>query len=166
MRKQILKTTPTTDAIGSATPGAPRDTLDIAAIATVLVTSESTGNPIENAFDGRGGPSGTRWIADAPGEQTLILAFDRPQTIRSVGIEVEEPSEVRTQELHLSVSRDGGISYRDVLRQEFNFAPPGTSFEREEWTLGEREVTHFRLRIKPDKGDRVCRACLTTLFLR
>jgi hypothetical protein len=64
---------------------------DIAALATVLVTSETTDHPIDNVFDSRRGPGGSRWVAAEPGEQVLILAFDAPQTIHTVSLEVEEP---------------------------------------------------------------------------
>ena len=159
MRKQILKSQPTV-----AAPG--RGGLDVAAIATVLVTSELAGHPVENAFDGRRGPGGSRWISESGGEQTLVLAFDAPQTIRSVGLEIEEAETSRTQELQLAVSCDGEKTYRELLRQEFNFAPPDTTFEREEWTISVEAVTHLRLQIKPDKGGRPCRASLTALVLR
>ena len=159
MRKQILKSNP-------AKPAPFPGELDVAALATVAVTSESADQPVENAFDKRRGPGGSRWIAGTPGEQTLILAFDVPQQIRQVSLEVEESQDKRTQELQLSVSHDGGITYCELLRQEFNFAPPDTTFEREEWTVVAREVTHLRLCIKPDKGGRPCRASLTTLSLR
>jgi hypothetical protein len=35
------------------------------------------------------------------GEQRLILAFDTPQTLRTVSLEVEEPEVSRTEVLHL-----------------------------------------------------------------
>ena len=41
----------------------------------------------------------------------------------------------RTQVLHVSVSRDGGQTYQELRRQEYTFSPPGTTFEREEWTV-------------------------------
>ena len=159
MRKQILTSNP---APSAPFPGA----LDVAALATVAVTSETADHPVENAFDNRHGPGGSRWVAEMPGEQTLILAFDAPQTIRQVSLEVEETRDCRTQELQLAVSHDGGNTYRELLRQEFNFAPAATTFEREEWTVVAEEVTHLRLGIKPDKGGRPCRASLTTLSLR
>lgn len=64
--------------------------------------------------------------------------------------------------MDLAVSDDGGRTYRHVLRQEYNFSPPGTTMEREEWTFGADCVTHLRLRITPDKSERPCRATLTT----
>jgi hypothetical protein len=159
MRKQILKSN---SAKSAPAPGE----LDVAAVATVLVTSESALNPIENAFDDRRGPGGSRWVADTPGEQTVILAFDTPQTIRQVNLEVEEATVSRTQEIQLSISRDGGESYRELLRQEFNFAPSGTTFEREEWDVAAEAVTHLRLCIKPDKGGSNCHATLISLSIQ
>jgi len=159
MRKKII-TTPSS----STTPVA--DGLDVGAIATVLVTSELTGHPVENAFDGQRGPGSTRWVSETGGEQTLNLAFDAPQTIRTVDLEIEETEESRTQELQLAISLDGEKTYRELLRQEFHFSPGGSTFEREEWTINAEGVTHLRLQIKPDKGGRPCRASVTSLVLR
>jgi hypothetical protein len=157
MRKQIIgKDRP---AEVSPAPGE----LNIPAIATALVNSEATEHPIDNAFDTRCGPGGSRWIAGDPGEQTLILAFDIPQAIRRICLEVEEQEVSRTQELQLTVSHDGGQSYRELLRQEYNFSPPGTTFEREDWSVTADHVTHLRLWVKPDKGGKPYRATLTSL---
>jgi hypothetical protein len=139
--------------------------LSIPDVATVQVTSEEANHPIDNAFDHNRGPGGTRWIAAEPGEQTLTLVFDRPQTIRKIGIEIEELVVSRTQELSMSVSADGGRTYRELVRQEFNFSPPGATFERELWSASAVAATHLRLEIKPDKGGRAGRATLTSLTL-
>ena len=139
--------------------------IPVSEVATVQVTSERSDHPVENVFDSSRGPGGSRWIADGPGEQTVILLFDSPQTIRKIGVEVEELAVSRTQELFVSISSDGGQTYRELVRQEFNFSPPGTSFEREVWSVAAEAVTHLRLEIKPDKGGRVGRATLTSLTL-
>ena len=152
MRKQILP-------IGASTE---TDAIDVRSLATVYVTSEDGAHPIDLAFDGQGGPGATRWLAGQAGPQTIIVAFDHPQTIHRVVIETEEREASRTQEMTLSLSKDGGRTYRDVRRQEFNFSPDGTTWEREDWTLAEPEVTHVRLAIKPDKGGGASRAALTT----
>ena len=136
---------------------------DIPALATVLVTSEACGHPIDCAFDGVRGRGASRWIAGQTGEQTLTLAFDAPLSIRKVVVEVEERAVARTQEIALAVSEDDGHSYRELLRQEYNFSPPGTTFEHEEWSLDIPAATHLRFRIKPDKGGNPCRATLTTV---
>lgn len=159
MRKRILKSNSAPSAL---LPGE----LDVAAIASVLVTSETSDHPVENAFDARRGPGGSRWVAETPGEQTLILTFDTPQKIQQVLLEVEENQASRTQELQLAISLDGGRTYCELLRQEYNFSPPGTTFEREEWVVAAEGVTHLRLWIKPDKRNRPVRASLTALSLR
>lgn len=158
LRKQILNERPAA--------GAPRaDVKDIPALATVLVTSETAQHPVDHLFDASGGPGGTRWIAGADGEQTLVLAFDAPQTIRAIGIEAEEPSATRTNVLIISLSEDGGRTYRERIRQEFNFSP-GTTFEREEWSMPADRVSHIRIVIQPDKGHAPHRATLTSLTVR
>lgn len=139
---------------------------DIAAIATVWVTSEAADAPIDCAFDQSRGPGGSRWVAAVPGEQRLILAFDTPQTIRMISLEVEEPEVSRTQVLQVSVSSDGGQTYQELRRQEYTFSPPGTTFEREEWAVTVEEVTHLQLVITPDKGGQPCRATLTSLGIQ
>jgi len=139
--------------------------LDITAIATVVVTSEDPAHPIDNVFNNRHeGTSG--WVAADNGEQCLILDFDQPQTIRQIALEIEEPEVERTQELTISISSDGGRTYRELIRQEYNFSPSGTTCERETWSVSAERVSHLRLQIKPDKGGKPCRATLTSLVLR
>jgi len=146
--------------------GAPRtDLKDIPALATVLVTSEAPEHPVDHLFDTSGGPGGTRWIAGVDGEQTLVLAFDAPQSIRAIGIEAEEPSASRTNVLTVSLSADGGRTYQERIRQEFNFSP-GTTFEREEWSVPAERISHVRVVIRPDKGNAPHRATLTSLTVR
>jgi len=158
LRKQIINRS---HSAPSPVPGR----IDIAAVATVLVTSEDPEHPIDHAFDDRRGPGATRYVAGETGEQVVILAFDAPHSIRRVVLEVEERAVARTQELHLAASCDGGQTYRELLRQEYNFSPPGTTFEREDWAVNAEGVTHLRLVIRPDKGDKHCRATVTSLAL-
>jgi F5/8 type C domain len=158
LRKNILTTHQTMSSRGAAEK-------DIAAVATVLVSSEDPRHPIDYAFDGQRGPGASRWIAAQSGEQALILAFDTPQTIRKILVEVEEPEISRTQEMAVSISQDGGQTYRELMRQEYNFSPPGTTLEHEEWSIKADAISHLQLRIKPDKGGKAGRATLTTLAL-
>ena len=158
LRKQLLTAHQTISGHGAAEK-------DISAVATVLVSSEDPRHPIDHAFDGQRGPGASRWIAAQSGEQTLILAFDTPQTIRKILIEIEEPEITRTQEMAVSVSQDGGQTYRELVRQEYNFSPPGTTLEHEEWSIKADAISHLQLKIKPDKGGKAGRATLTTLAL-
>ena len=137
---------------------------DIAAVATVLVTSEDP-HTIDYAFDGQRGPGASRWIAEQSGEQTVILAFDTPQTIHKILVEVEESETSRTQEMAVSISQNGGQTYRELIRQEYNFSHPAATLEREEWSINADAISHLQLRIKPDKGGKDGRATLTTLAL-
>lgn len=159
LRKRILSEAP---AVRTPAP----DLLDIPALATVFVTSEAPEHPVDHLFDAWRGPGGTRWVAGSEGEQTLILAFDEPRSLREVGIEAEEERLSRTQVLTLATSEDDGRTYRERIRQEFNFSPSGATFERETWAVPTERVTHMRLTVRPDKGDAPGRASLTTLTLR
>jgi hypothetical protein len=159
MRKKIIDEEPTLQ----APPGSAE--LDIPNITMALMTSEDPEHPIENVFDDKRGRGGTCWVAGSDGEQTLVLAFDTPQTIGQISLDVEEQEVSRTQELELSVSTDDGQTYRELRRQVFNFSPPHTTFEREEWAITLDHVTHLRLRINPDKDNKPCRATLTSLVL-
>ena len=91
---------------------------DIAALATVWVTSEAADYPIDNVLDSRRGPGGSRWIAGEPGPQRLLLAFDAPQTLRLLRLEVEERDVSRTQEIQVAISRDEGQIFLDGLRNQ------------------------------------------------
>jgi hypothetical protein len=157
MRKRLI------EQAQAAAPGRDPDELDLVSIATVLVTSEAPDHPVEGAFDGTAGPSASRWVAATPGEQTLILQFDAPQLIRRIHLEIQEHEAPRTQEVTLSASSDGGQTYRELVRQEYNFSPPHTTVEREDWSTPAPGTTHLRLHIKPDKGSRSCRASVTSL---
>src|SRR5687768_3895901 len=87
---------------------------DIAALATVWVTSEAADYLIDNAFDSHRGPGGSRWVAGTPGPQKLLLAFDAPQPLRLLCLEVEEQDMSRTQEIQVAISRDGGAYLPDT----------------------------------------------------
>lgn len=143
----------------------PEREIPVLSAATVLVSSEAEGHPLANVFDDKRGPGATQWIAAEPGDQKLIIAFHQPQTIRQVTLEIEEREVSRTQEVQLAVSSDGGETYRALLRQEFNFSPDGTTWECEDWTVAEFNVTHVKLVIKPDKGRKDLFAKLTSLVL-
>jgi hypothetical protein len=163
LRKLIIPAAPHPDDRRTGDAG---DGMYIPERATVLVTSEAAEHPVDCLFDGHDGPGGTRWVAAVDGEQVLILAFDTPQTIQEVSLETEELQASRTQVLTLALSQNAGRTYREILRQEFNFSPPGTTFERERWIVAATMVSHLRVTIRPDKGDKPGRASLTSLTIR
>jgi hypothetical protein len=143
----------------------PEREIDVLSAATVLASSEAEDHPVTRIFDENRGPGGTQWIAGEPGDQKLIIAFHQPQTLRQITIEIEEREAARTQEIQLAVSSDGGKTYRELRRQEFNFSPEGATWECENWTIAEFNVTHVKLVIKPDKGRQDFFAKLTSVVL-
>jgi hypothetical protein len=159
LRKRIVKTADVSTARDDATA------LDIPAIATVIVTSEDPAHPIDNVFTRSREPGADCWRAADAGEQGIILDFDKPQTIRQIALDIEETEVQRVQELTIAVSSDGGHTYQELIRQQYNFSPPGTVRERENWSVSAERVTHLCLRITPDKGGQPYRATLTTLVL-
>lgn len=121
----------------------PEREIPVLAVATITVTSEADGHPITCVFDEERGPGASQWIAAEPGDQKLVIAFHQPQTIRQITMEIEEREVNRTQEVQLALSDDGGKTYRELLRQEFNFSPEGTTWECEDWAVEEVNVTHL-----------------------
>ncbi len=143
----------------------PEREIAVLAMATVVASSEAEGHPVSHIFDEHRGPGGTQWIAGEPGDQKLTIAFHKPVTIRHITLEIEEREVQRTQELQLSVSSDGGKTYRELRRQEFTFSPDETTWECEDWAVAEFNVTHVRLVMRPDKGRKEFFAKLTSLVL-
>lgn len=94
-----------------------------------------------------------------------MVTFREPCRLAQVTMEVEEREVARTQEVQLAVSTDGGLTYRELVRQEFNFSPDGVTWEKETWNVPEDHVTHVKLVIKPDKGRTDCYATLSSLGL-
>ena len=139
--------------------------LPLVSLAEVQATSEEAGHPILFAFDESAGPGATSWKAGNPGDQTITVAFRKACRLAKVTMQVEEREVMRTQEVQLAVSTDGGLTYRELLRQEFTFSPDGATWEDETWNLQQVPVTHVRLVIKPDKGRKDLYATLTTFGL-
>lgn len=133
--------------------------LDLEPLAQLELTSEDPAHPIEAALGG----SGAGWRAAAPGPQTIRLIFDRPQPIKRIRLIFREEAQPRTQEFALAWSADGGQSFRELLRQQYNFSPPGTTEQREEYTLNLAGVTVLELKITPDVGGGPAHASLAAL---
>ena len=105
-------------------------------------------------------------MAGEPGEQTLILAFDAPQAIRRVALEVEETGGrphpgTPARRLHRRRADLPGGAAPGVQLQ-----PAGHDLRAGGLGGDTGGVTHLRLVIKPDKGGKPCRATITSLVLR
>jgi hypothetical protein len=134
--------------------------IDMDAAAVVEVSSEDNDYPIESALltdDTRG------WRAAEPGTQTVRLIFDEPQRLRRIALVFEESDTKRTQEFLLRWSSDGGHSFREVVRQQWNFSPPETVREIQEYQVELSDVTVLELVITPEISGGTARASLKSL---
>ena len=123
------------------------DWLMVEDLAEAELSSEDPGHPIEAALlAGRG----SGWRASAPGPQTIRLRFKDPQPLRRISLAFRESSISRTQMYVLRWSPDGGRSFKDIVRQQWTFSPPGTTLETEEHAVELPSVTVLELRIIPD----------------
>jgi hypothetical protein len=126
--------------------------LDVENLARVEQSSEDAVHPIESALRPGAGPG---WRAALPG----------PQTIRLVRLEFREQEVTRTQEFVLRWSPDQGRSYREIVRQQYNFNPPGTTSELEDYKVDLAGVTALELNITPALGRSDIRASLAQMLL-
>jgi hypothetical protein len=67
----------------------------------------------------------------------------------------------RTQEFVLRWSPDGGRTFREIVRQQWNFGPPETVREAEDYRVELSGVTMLELAILPNKSGGGARASLT-----
>ena len=136
--------------------------LDLAQVEMVEITSEDEAHPIECALQ-----LGRRrgWRAGEPGPQTIRLLFDQPQKLKRIWLVFEETEIQRTQEFVLRWSPDRGRSFQEIVRQQWNFSPPGTVRETEDYTVDLSDVTVLELRILPDQSGGKARASLASLRL-
>jgi hypothetical protein len=156
MRKRFIPSTPET--VRSHGEG----WLDLERGAVVEVTSEEKDFPVESAL-ALGQTRG--WRAAMPGTQTVRLVFDQPQRLRHISLVFEEEQTARTQEFLLRWSPDGGRSFREIVRQQWNFSPPETIREVEEYQVELSDVTVLELVIVPHNSGGTACASLKSLRL-
>jgi len=156
MRKRIIGQGP--HEVAAAEPG----WLDLEGLAQVEITSEDLDHPIESALiPGRG----EGWRAAQPGEQTIRLLFDEPLSLKRIHLMFHEAERERTQEFVLRWSADRGQSYREIVRQQFNFSPPAAARQVEDYDVKLDGVTTLELKIVPDISGGSARASLAQLRL-
>ena len=136
--------------------------LDLERLAQVEISSECQERPIESALVA---DSESGWQAASPGEQTIRLVFDQPQTIKHIYLRFDEQDQSRTQEFVLLWRMDNEDSFREILRQQYHFSPPVTIRENEDYAVDLKQLKALELRIIPDiSGGEAC-ATLTCLRL-
>jgi hypothetical protein len=140
MRKRLITAAP------KVVPRTDQNCLDFGSVATVEFTSEAKAHPVESALllrETRG------WRTAQPGTQIIRLLFDRPQKVKRTSLVFEETEKTRTQEFVLRWSADLGRSFREIVRQQWNFSPPGTMQEVEDYAVDLFDVAVVELEISP-----------------
>lgn len=120
--------------------------LNLSEMATVEVQSEDAEFPIEAAF-GRDGGKG--WRASGTGPQLIRILFDEPARINRIHLSFHEPAVERTQEFSLSWCPAAGGCI-EIVRQQWNFSPGGSTTEREEFAVNLDNVAVLELAIRPE----------------
>lgn len=134
--------------------------LDLDRAAVVEVTSEEEEYPVESALvsgETRG------WRAADSGTQTIRLIFDEPQRLTRISFVFQETETELTQEFVLRWSPDGGRSFREIVCQQWNFSPPNTMREIEDFRVDLSGITVLELVIVPSISRGAVRASLKSL---
>jgi len=155
MRKRIIS--PKLNATAAQQPW-----LNLERTASVEVTSEDNAFPIESALSQEAAKG---WRAAEAGVQTIRLIFDQPQSLKRISLVFVEMEVSRTQEFILRWSPDRGNSFREIVRQQWNFSRPDATRETEDYAVELSNVTLLELIIEPDKENRKARASLLSLHL-
>jgi hypothetical protein len=136
--------------------------LDLDRAAVVEVTSEERDYPVESALVAGEMRS---WRAAESGTQTIRLIFDESQRLTRIALVFEETETERTQEFTLRWSGDHGGSFQEIVRQQWNFSPPNSVREVEEFQVDLSGVAALELVIVPDISGGAVRASLKSLRL-
>jgi hypothetical protein len=123
--------------------------LDLEHIATVEVTSEHPDFPIESVFSTGNEPG---WRALDKGEQQIRIIFDQPMSIRRIRLRFVEAEIERTQEFTIRWTGVEGGPPKEIVRQQWNFSPAGSTTEVEHYDVWLDGVSALELAIKPDLG--------------
>lgn len=138
------------------------DWLNLEELARVELTSEDASHPIESALKPG---TGSGWRASEPGRQTVRLLFEEPLRVRRIHMVFQEDEQKRTQEFLLRWSADGGRSYQEIVRQQYNFSPQDSTLETEDYEVELAGLTLLEIDISPDIRGGSAHASMTELRL-
>jgi len=136
--------------------------LDLQLLAEVEFTSEQNAYPIESALLLIDGPG---WRAADPGLQEVRILFTEPQALKRIQLKFVETVAKRTQEFVIRWSADQGRTFQEIVRQQWNFSPDGSTVEIEDYPLDLVGVTALELAITPEIGGGEAFAALAQLRL-
>jgi hypothetical protein len=121
--------------------------LEIEGLAQVEVSSENPGFPIESALTA--GP-GNGWRAAEKGSQLIRIIFDQPRDLHRIRLEFCEREVERTQEFSLRWAAEPDGPFKEIVRQQWNFSPQGSTTEVEDYQVNLDAVSTLELALKPD----------------
>jgi hypothetical protein len=136
--------------------------LDLESLAQAELTSEDVSYPIESALKSI---EGSGWRASEPGLQTVRLLFDKPLRVSRIHLVFQENERERTHEFVLRWSSDNGQSYREIVRQQYNFSIPDNTRQIEDYAVDLVGLTTLELSIVPDISGGSARASIAQLRL-
>jgi hypothetical protein len=141
MRKRVI------DPAAPRVPQPEQEWLEIEELATIEVTSEDPNFPIASALS-----SGTAlgWRAAERGSQIIRIIFDKPRPLHWIRLEFCETEMERTQEFTLRWSAELGGPFKEIVRQQWNFSPQGSTSEVEDYQVELDGVSVLELALKPD----------------
>ena len=137
--------------------------LDLEQIATVEVTSENPKFPIESVFhltEGQG------WRAAEKGDQQIRIIFDKLVSLQRIQLRFKEADIERTQEFVIRWSPASGGAPKEIVRQQWNFSPTGSTAEIEDYSVDLPAVSVLEFAIRPDLEKRDAVATLASCRLR
>ena len=123
---------------------------DLAHLASVEVTSEDPRFPVESVFDARSESGG--WRAADAGVQTIRLRFDSPMRLQRIRLRFRETECERTHEFRLGWLKQGEREIREIIRQQWNFSPQGSTQEVEDYPVHLTDVAVLELTIQPGRN--------------
>jgi hypothetical protein len=157
MRKQIIEPLPHKELTSN------QGWVDLEKVSRVELTSEEQDYPIEAALALR---AGSGWRAASTGPQVNRLHFDKPLSVSCIKVYFKELEQARTHEFVLSWLAEEGRTFREILRQQYTFSPPGTTCQLEVYQVDLRGVAMLELMIVPDINNILAYASLSQLRLR
>jgi hypothetical protein len=93
---------------------------------------------------------GPGWRASRPGEQQIRIIFDQPVSLYRTRLRFDEANFERTQEFVLRWSSATSGEATEIVRQQWNFSPTGSTTEIEHYALDLDAVCVLELVIHPD----------------
>lgn len=133
--------------------------IDLREIATVEVSSEDPNFPIDSVFTSEDAPG---WRAAERGQQTVRLIFDQPLTVRCLQLRFIDREHERTQEFTVRWSAADGGEPKEIVRQQWNFSPRGSTQQLEDYEVNLENVSALELEIRPDLGRNEAKATLAS----